>query len=63
MVQEISFRLQEHQARLGRPQTMDSETVLKAIDVYPARSRIVSGDLGITQSRPVRYLHKLVKSI
>ena len=49
---------------LGRPETVDSETVLQAIEPHLVSSIWrVSGKLSISQSRVVHYFHNLSKSI
>ena len=53
-----------NQAKSGRPRSMDSETMLQAIETNLASSTWrVSGELSISQSSLVYYLHDLSKSI
>ena len=54
----------DNQARSGRPKTVDSKVLLQANEVNPASSILrVSGELSISQSRVVYYLHSFSKNI
>ena len=60
----LSFRNLDDQARLGRLKTVHSKAVLQAIEVNLASSTWrVSGELGLSLSSVVCYLHNLSKSI
>ena len=54
----------ENQAELGRPKTMDSKSVLEAIEKTLVNSTLrLSGELGITQSSVICHIHDQGKSI
>ena len=59
-----SFKNVDNQARSGRPKTIDSDSVLPAMETNLASNTWrVSGNLSFTQSSVIHYLHDLDKSI
>ena len=60
----VGFKKLNNQARLARPKTMDSGSVLKPIEANPVSSTWrVSGKPRLSQSSVVHHLHNLGKSI